>query len=305
MSPHTKTLIGHLTSVEAGALSATLETQGEESRMPRISASKVSNDLSGQPGSYIAVIQGDIKLLAVVKSICVIPAISGDGAARSIDMIPLGEVSSKGVFTNGIKNYPVTGAEVHTVSREEVESIFIKFRAQGYSIGVASADNSIDVCVDPAALFGRHTAILGQSGAGKSWTVTNLLQRAVKSMPKAHIILLDLHGEYSWEDKDGNRQYAFDEKTTRYIDARDLEIPYWLMTFAELVDLLVDRTDASASTQIAFLRDSVQDLRNKANKDLDIGHISIDSPVYFSLTEMYDYFEEANKATSHFGKASC
>ena len=302
MSPHTKTLIGHLTSVEAGALSATLGAHSEESRLPRISASQDTNDLSGQPGSYVAVIQGGIKLLAVVRSICEIPATGGNGTAKSIKMIPLGEVSSKGVFTNGIKNYPVTGAEVHTVNREEVESIFIKFRAQGYTVGVASADNSIDVCVDPAALFGRHTAILGQSGAGKSWTVTNLLQRAVKSMPKAHIILLDLHGEYSWEDKDGNRQYAFDEKTTRYIDARDLEIPYWLMTFAELVDLLVDRTDASASTQIAFLRDSVQDLRNKANKDLDIGHISIDSPVYFSLTELYDYFEEANKATTHFGK---
>ncbi|MCK5383472.1 MAG: DUF853 family protein [Gammaproteobacteria bacterium] len=299
MAPHTKTLIGHLTKVEAGSLAATLTAPGKD-RLPRITNN--DNDLSGQPGSYVAVIQGDIKLLAVVRSIIEIPAVGGTGTCKSINMIPLGEVSPKGVFTNGIKNYPVTGAEVHTVNKEEVESIFIKFRAQGYAVGVASADNSIDVCLDPAALFGRHFAILGQSGAGKSWTVTNLLQRAVKSMPKAHVVLLDLHGEYSWEDKDGNRQYAFDESTTRYIDARDLEIPYWLMTFAELVDLLVDRTDASASTQIAFLRDSVQDLRNKANKDLGIGHLSIDSPVYFSLTEMYSYFEEANKATTHFGK---
>ena len=109
--------------------------------------------------------------------------------------------------------------------------------------------------MDPAALFGRHFAILGQSGAGKSWTVANLLQRAVKSMPKAHIILLDLHGEYSWEDDEGERHYAFDKETTRYIDARDLEIPYWLMTFSELVDLLIDRSDDSASSQIAFLRE--------------------------------------------------
>jgi DNA helicase HerA-like ATPase len=299
MSPYTKTLIGHLTSVEAGALAATLTKSGE-GRLPRIS--KDENDLSGQPGSYVAITQGDIKLLAVIRSIAEIPSTSGSGTSKSIKMIPLGEVSPGGVFTNGIKNYPVTGAEVHNVSKQEVESIFIKFRAQGYAVGVASADDSIDVCLDPAALFGRHLAILGQSGAGKSWTVTNLLQRAVKSMPKAHIVLLDLHGEYSWEDRDGNRQYAFDEKTTRYIDARDLEVPYWLMTFAELVDLLIDRTDASASTQIAFLRDSVQDLRNKANKDLGIGHLSIDSPVYFSLHDLYNYFEEANKQTTHFGK---
>jgi len=299
MSPYTKTLIGHLTKVEAGALAATLTASGE-GRLPRITSDKC--DLSGQPGSYVAITQGDIKLLAVVRSMIEIPSTSGTGTSRYINMIPLGEVSPRGVFTNGIKNYPVAGAEVHTVNREDVEAIFVKFRAQGYAVGVASADDTIDVCMDPAGLFGRHFAILGQSGAGKSWTVTNLLQRAVKSMPKAHIVLLDLHGEYSWEDKDGNRQYAFDEKVTRYIDARDLEIPYWLMTFAELVDLLVDRTDASASTQIAFLRDSVQDLRNKSNKDLGIGHMSIDSPVYFSLQEMYTYFEEANKQTTHFGK---
>ena len=299
MSPYTKSLIGHLTKVEAGALTATL-TGPDEDRLPRISGDE--HDMSGQPGSYVAITQGDIKLLAVVKSIAVIPAPDGSGTCKSINMIPLGEVSPSGTFTNGVKNYPVTGAELHAVSQEDIESIFVKFRAQGYAVGVASADNNIEVCMDPAALFGRHFAILGQSGAGKSWTVTNLLQRAVKSMPKAHIILLDLHGEYSWEDKDGKRQYAFDEKVTRYIDARDLEIPYWLMTFSELVDLLVDRTDASASTQVAFLRDSVQDLRNKANKDLGISHLSIDSPVYFSLTELYSYFEEANKQTTNFGK---
>jgi len=299
MSPYTKSLIGHLTRVEAGALTATLTSPGED-QPPRVPGD--GSDMSGQPGSYVAITQGDIKILAVVKSIAVIPADNGSGTCTSIKMIPLGEVSPSGTFTNGVKNYPVTGAELHAVSQEDVESIFVKFRAQGYAVGVASADNSIEVCMDPAALFGRHFAILGQSGAGKSWAVTNLLQRAVKSMPKAHIILLDLHGEYSWEDKDGNRQYAFDEKVTRYIDARDLEIPYWLMTFSELVDLLVDRTDASASTQVAFLRDSVQDLRNKANKDLGIPHLSIDSPVYFSLTEMYAYFEEANKQTTNFGK---
>ena len=300
MTPYTKTLIGHLTKVETGALEATL-IEANESRLPRIE-SRNDCDMNGQPGSYVAITQGDIKLLAIVRSMQEITAASGSGSCKAIKLIPLGEVTTGGVFQNGIKKFPVTGAEVHTVSKEEVESIFVKFRAHGYSVGVASADNSIDVCLDPAALFGRHFAILGQSGAGKSWTVANLLQRAVASMPKAHIILLDLHGEYSWENNEGNRQHAFDDKVTRYIDARELEIPYWLMTFAELVDLLIDRSDDSASSQIAFLRDSVHDLRNKSNKELAIGDISIDSPVYFSLSELYNYFEEANKMTSNFGK---
>jgi DNA helicase HerA-like ATPase len=303
MTPYTKTLIGNVTSVKTGAFTATLLDENE-GRLPRITT---SDDLSltGQPGSYVAITQGDIRILAVVTSIAEIDSPSdsnGNRKKRSINLIPLGEISKSGVFQSGIKNFPVTGAELHSVNREDVESVFVKFRAQGYTVGQSVVDSSIDVCMDPAALFGRHFAILGQSGAGKSWTVTNLLQRAVKFMPKAHIILLDLHGEYSWLDKNGNRKYAFDENTTRHIDARDLEIPYWLMTFSELVDLLIDRSDSSASSQIAFLRNCVFELRNKTNKDLGIGHISIDSPVYFSLTELHEYFEEANKATTNFGK---
>ena len=54
--------------------------------------------------------------------------------------------------------------------------------------------------IDPDAFFGRHSAILGQSGAGKSWTVTSFIQSTLKTMPNAHIIILDLHGEYGTKD---------------------------------------------------------------------------------------------------------
>ena len=109
MTPYTKTLIGHLTSVEAGALSARL-VEDNEGRLPRISVPKDS-DMSGQPGSYVAIIQGDIKLLAIVTSITEVPSSHGSGTSRIITLIPAGEVTPGGVFRNGIKNYPVTGAE--------------------------------------------------------------------------------------------------------------------------------------------------------------------------------------------------
>ncbi|MDH3900871.1 MAG: ATP-binding protein, partial [Gammaproteobacteria bacterium] len=264
----------------------------------------------GQPGSYVAITQGSIRILAMVSAMTETntgefsESLTGrtNGKQRTVALIPLGEINTGGLFESGVKHYPVAGAEVHAVSDDDIRSIFVKFRAQGYSVGTLSNDSSLDVCLDPAALFGRHCAILGQSGAGKSWAVTNLLQRAVKVMPRSHIILLDLHGEYAWKDRDGKQHYAFDENVVRHIDARDLEMPYWLMTFGELVDLFIDRTDENASVQIAFLRDSVHDLRNKANKDLGIGTLSVDSPVYFPLDTLYEYFDEANKMTTNFGK---
>ena len=67
MTPYTKTLIGHLTKVEPGALSATL-VEADEGRLPRIPTSP-ETDMNGQPGSYVAITQDNIKLLAVVTSI--------------------------------------------------------------------------------------------------------------------------------------------------------------------------------------------------------------------------------------------
>jgi DNA helicase HerA-like ATPase len=308
MTTYTNTRIGQITEVRPGLFSATLNDDSD-GKLPVITVAGQQIPV-GQPGSYVAITQGTIRVLAMVSemterdSVEFSETLAGrtNGKQRTVALIPLGEINTGGLFESGVKHYPVAGAEVHAVSDDDIRSIFVKFRAQGYSVGTLSNDSSLDVCLDPAALFGRHCAILGQSGAGKSWAVTNLLQRAVKVMPRSHIILLDLHGEYAWKDRDGKQHYAFDENVVRHIDARDLEMPYWLMTFGELVDLFIDRTDENASVQIAFLRDSVHDLRNKANKDLGIGTLSVDSPVYFPLDTLYEYFDEANKMTTNFGK---
>ena len=51
--------------------------------------------------------------------------------------------------------------------------------------------------------------------------------------------MLDLHGEYGWRDDEGVLHSAFPESVVRHVDARELEIPYWLLTYAELVDFLI------------------------------------------------------------------
>lgn len=295
------TLIGHITDVRSNNFAARLK-DSVDGHPPRIIGMS-GEEYAGKPGSYVMIRQDDVKVLALVSGMSEGNSAGNNGSKQSmIQMTPLGEISRGGIYENGIKHFPVAGAEVHAVNEEDLKSIFVKFRKQGYCVGVLSTHPSLDVCFDPGALFGRHCAILGQSGAGKSWAVANLLQCAVKTMPNAHIVILDLHGEYSWKNNAGVRQYAFDEDIVRYIDARDLEIPYWLMSFSELVELLIDQNDDSASTQIAFLRDSVHDLRNKHNADLGIGDISIDSPVYFPLDSLYEHFDQANKMSTNFGK---
>ena len=45
-------------------------------------------------------------------------------------------------------------------------------------------------------LLGKHFAVLGTTGAGKSCSVAVLLHAILKEAPEAHVILLDPHNEY-------------------------------------------------------------------------------------------------------------
>ncbi|MCI0654275.1 MAG: DUF853 family protein [Methylococcaceae bacterium] len=299
-------LIGHLTEVRGDGMEARLIPMKDDKTLIKLGENEI---LVGQLGSYVSIRQNDIRILGLIfkdyqrNELRPGPASIGSSEkSRYVSLIPLGEINSKGAFQRGVRHYPTTGAEVYTVGIEELKPIFMKYRGYRFNLGYIPTHPNLSVSLDPSAMFGRHFAILGQSGSGKSWAVTSVVQRAVAAMPNAHVILLDLHGEYSWLDEKGERQYAFSPENVCYFDARDLEIPYWLMTFAELIDLLIDRSDAGASVQIAFLRETLYELKKKSAKHLAIDTISIDSPIYFSLNDLYKSFKDANEQRSDFGK---
>jgi hypothetical protein len=257
--------------------------------------------LVGQIGSHVVVRQHDIQVLARVTRATKELRDNGDSDGMLL-LVPLGEYDGDGAFHRGVSRFPAPGAEMHIVMEDDLAPVFSRYVATGFELGYLPTMPSVNVSLDPSALLGRHTAILGQSGAGKSWAVANLIQRTVKAMPNAHVILLDLHGEYHWDSAGGKRQSVFGDEVTRYVDARELEIPYWLLTFNEIVDLFVDRSEEHASVQIAYLRDVVHTLRKKGNKEMNGAMISIDTPVYFSMAEMFRHIKHANEQSFEFGK---
>ena len=113
-----------------------------------------------------------------------IPRLQQGDSSRRISLIPLGEVSEQGAFQRGVQRFPTTGAEVHSADIAELNSIFTEQSAYRLPVGVLSTYRDLTVHLDPSTLFGRHFAILGQSGSGKSWAVASLLQRTVSDMPK-------------------------------------------------------------------------------------------------------------------------
>jgi DNA helicase HerA-like ATPase len=293
------TLIGHLIEANGADFVAQLISE-DEGFVPEVTIDDVEIRI-GQIGSYLMVRQTGTYVIVIVESMW--QEVDPEGQlVRMLRVNPLGEITAKGGFERGVAHFPTTGAELHMVTASTLEVLFSKYSAADFKVGKLSAFDTVDVYIDPDAFFGRHAAILGQSGSGKSWSVTSFIQSTLKSMPNAHVIILDLHGEYGTKDWDDSTRPPFPESKVRCIKARDLEIPYWLLTYEELIELLIDPDDPNASVQIAYLRGSLLELKREANKHLNLGHITVDSPIFFPMEDLVARFKFANETTADFGK---
>jgi hypothetical protein len=101
----------------------------------------------------------------------------------------------------GVASYPRLGDRVYAAPHEFVAQI-PKLLDGGTAsaalltlqIGSVSGANGAEVSARPEKLFGRHCAVLGATGGGKSWTVARLVEECAKH--NAKVILLDATGEY-------------------------------------------------------------------------------------------------------------
>ncbi len=303
------TVIGYVVDVQGNMFTASL-VEDDQGRAPTVTIGD-EDILVGQIGSYVAIRQNDVNIVAIVtrmteQEALAAPTIETPGedtarlsfAKRIARLTPIGSILDDGQFDRGIGRYPTTGAEVHAVGSSDIAKMFERFQAKGFSVGTVATHPSLKVFLDPSNLFGRHFAILGQTGSGKSWTVAALVQRTVAVMPRAHIIILDLHGEYCWKREDGSWHYAFADTIVRHVDARELEIPYWLMTYTELCDLLIEHSEREATNQTAFFRDCLFEGRQAENLSatsaLGLPRVTVDTPIYFPLDSLIDKVRAKN-----------
>jgi uncharacterized protein len=303
MSENTSThLIAYICEVRGDGMDARI-TEQYTTELPLLNLG-TDTLLAGSIGSYVVVRQATISLLALVSKIWEKDYFNNGSrqSERFIALIPVGEINADNHFIRGVRQFPTPGAKVYAVGLNEISAIFSKFSDYRFFVGQLASHKEYHVSLDPRTFFGRHFAIIGQSGAGKSWTVTSIIQNTIKAMPHAHIIMLDLHGEYCWKDSAGHLQSAFAEDQVNYIDATAMEMPYWLMTYAELVDLFIDRYDPGSSMQKSYMREIIQQLKRKEAKRIGLASVTVDTPIYFSLMELYLQFKAANEEMKEFGK---
>ena len=287
MSPSCDIEIGHVVEVngERALVELTVDTTVELAK----------DYFPGQPGSHIKIEVRDRSVIGIVSSIRVEGhhlSAAGQDAVHSLgrrvaDCILIGSMGANGGFIRGVAIYPTVGQRVKMVTPDEMKSIFSEFNEYDFSFGHPSHAEDQRAYINVDHFFGQHIAVVGSTGCGKSCTVVSILQEAIRKYPDTHIVVLDLHGEYST---------AFPEDVTR-IEADKVELPYWLLSFEEFQDLTVDQSEFSAKNQMTVLRDALVRAREGTvgSDRLRKGErVTADSPVFFDLDDLLDTIRNWN-----------
>jgi hypothetical protein len=103
--------------------------------------------------------------------------------------------------TAGVESYPRLGDRVYAAPHKFVANLprLMEVDTESQSkvtlrLGFIDTAQESVVSIRPEKLFGRHCAILGATGGGKSWTTARIIEECIRY--RAKIILLDATGEY-------------------------------------------------------------------------------------------------------------
>ncbi len=250
--------------------------------------------LIGQPGTFLKIQILNGMLLCMVADIKMKEANSLNNEEgitmplpqRILTLVPFGTINENGNFEKGTDVLPTINSSVYAVSSMTINNIYSRYSDGNFDLGKLSLMPQQDALINLDAFLSRHGAILGQTGSGKSWTVASFLQK-IAELKKSTVVLFDLHGEY----KNAFGDYA------DYIDATSIELPYWLMNCEELLDLMVDKSEAAAPNQTALFKKLLQESKqgHPENIALNIPKINVDTPVYFDFEAILDKFRALDR----------
>ena len=178
-------------------------------------------------------------------------------------------------FTRGVHSFPALGDSVLLPDRDQLRSIIESGTNGKIKIGTCPLADDADVKIDPNKLFGRHLAVLGNTGSGKSCTVSGLIrwslesaQKHIEEKPNARFIILDPNGEYS----DAFQKFkpkvfkVYPDKSKEQKQGQQLQVPAWFWNSNEWSSI----TQASSKTQIPLLRRALRAMRVGGGKEINI-----------------------------------
>lgn len=266
--------IGHIVTVDS--MNVTIQLDDEIKSMYKSGYQEIYP--VARINSYVIIPVGADRVVAMVNrvvtredaGVATNNAIFLSKSSRLLYATMLGTIENNKEYKAGVYNYPILDNPVWYAVREDLDNIFdqrqegiIDYEKDYYlPIGTSPAFPDYKVKINPDKFFAKHAAILGNTGSGKSCTLSSILQSIFrftyndkKKLQSAHIVIFDTNGEYA---------NAFDMKDTDIVNPfimsnDDVKIPYWFMNFADM-DYLFEPT---SGTQAPILKRALSMAKSK------------------------------------------
>jgi DNA helicase HerA-like ATPase len=236
--------------------------------------------------------------LAIVSALSVpVPAQGGESEIWIAELGLVGELqkdqSGQPIrFSRGTTIYPTLGDRVRFSTKEELELTYSSGDHSAVRVGSIRQDASIAAMIRVDELLGKHFAVLGTTGTGKSCTTALILRAILEKNANAHIVLLDPHNEYAT---------AFGERA-EIISPRNMQMPLWLLNFEEAVEVLVG--DPTRKGEIEILQELIPIAKGRYNTgraaeptklrkmSLETGRFTVDTPVPYRISDLTSLIDE-------------
>lgn len=200
------------------------------------------------------------------------------------------------VFKRTLESVPEIDADCFIMSEQNLTDFMsvVSSAAEGVThslkIGAYAINNTATAWIDGNKLFQRHAVIVGSTGSGKSYTVATLVEQIAK-LQSANALLFDIHGEYGPITEGNVKHYKIAGPTDNLSDDV-LFLPYWLLTYEEMMSLMIDRSDNNAPNQAMLFSRTVLEkkkefLEQNGKEDM-VDNITIDSPIPYSMDRLID-----------------
>ena len=221
-------------------------------------------------------------------------------AGKYLEVLPIGTIKDN-QFDFGVSVYPTLYSDVLYIKEQELDTIFKtnsskkpiegtdKYRYTSLPIGKSIIFPDYEVKIDIDKFFGSHSAVLGNTGSGKSCTIASMLQTLYKlennSATGSTFIFFDVNGEYkqAFENLKDNKDiqvtnFSIDTEATN----EKFQLPHWFLNIDEWALLL----KASEKSQLPILRNALGFTQNLSQEI--ISHIYACNIMY-----VYEHWESS------------
>lgn len=258
----------------------------------------------GQIGSLVRIPQGLVDLVAVVTLVGIAelagnlsPADVAQRGERWLRVELLGEIDrATHLFHRGVGTYPGLDDPVHFATPEQLGAVFPMPDSEHLRLGRLAAAEDIPVSLHANRLVVRHAAVVGSTGSGKTSAVAAMLQSFVRGgWSRAHILVIDPHGEYSR----AMEKYA-SVRSVLGAGAKQLRVPYWALPAREILRIFTASIPgATAANRFSEL---VGEGRRKFVEaaewiSLDPSAVTPDTPVPFDIRPIWRQMDRENRET--------